>query len=48
MLKSSGKYGVVKYYIKMCQKRHFKSHQKICDVIFHLFNQQKKEVLKMG
>ena len=32
----------------MCQRRHYRSHQKICDAIFHLSNQQKKEVVKRG
>ena len=32
----------------MCPRRHYRSHQKICDAIFHLSNQQKKEVVKMG
>ena len=47
MLKTSGKRGVKKYCSKMCQKRHYRSHQKICDAIFHLSNQQKKVVVKM-
>ena len=32
----------------MCQRRHCRSHKKICDAIFHLRNQQKKEFVKMG
>ena len=31
----------------MCQRRHCRSH-KICDAIFHMPNQQKKEFVKMG
>ena len=48
MLKTCGKCGVVKYYSKICQRRHYQVHKKICDAIFHLSNQQKKEVVKMG
>ena len=48
MLKTCGKCGVVKYCSKMCQRRHYRSHKKIFDAIFHLFNQQKKEVVKRG
>ena len=48
MLKTCGKCGVVKYCTKMCQRRHYRSYQKICDAIFHLSNQQKKEVVKRG
>ena len=32
----------------MCQRRHYQCHKKIWDAIFHLSNQQKKEVVKMG
>ena len=32
----------------MCQRRHYRSHKKIFDAILHLFNQQKKEVVKRG
>ena len=42
MLKTCEKCGVVKYCSKMSQRRHYRSHQKICDVMFHLSNQQKK------
>ena len=48
MLKTCGKCGVVKCCSKMCQRRHYRSHKKIFDAIFHLFNQQKKEVVKRG
>ena len=48
MLKICGKCGVVKYCSKMCQRKHYRSYKKICDVIFYLSNQQKKEVAKMG
>ena len=39
MLKTCGKFGVVKYCSKVCQRRHYQSHKKICDTIFHLSNQ---------
>ena len=45
MLKTCEKCGVC---CKICQRRHYRSHQKICDAIFHLPNQQKKEVVKRG
>ena len=48
MLKTSGKCGVVKYCSKMCQRRLYRSHKKICDAIFFLSNKQKKEVFKRG
>ena len=32
----------------MCQKRHYKSHKKICDSVLLLSNKKKKEVLKRG
>ena len=32
----------------MFQSRHYRSHQKICDAIFHLSNQQNKKVVKRG
>ena len=48
MLKSCEKCGVVKYCSKVCQRRRYRSHQKICDLIFYLSNQQKKEVVKRG
>ena len=48
MLKTCGKYGVVKYCSKMCQRTHYRSHKKICDATFLLSNKQKQEVLKRG
>ena len=48
MLKTCGKCGVVKYCSKVCQRRHYQSHKKICDTIFHLSNQKKKKVVKMS
>ena len=45
MLKTCEKCGVC---CKICQRRHYKSHHKTCDAIFHLPNQQKKEVVKRG
>ena len=48
MLKTCGKCGVVKYCSEMCQRRHYRSHKKICDAIFLLSNKQRKEVLKRG
>ena len=33
---------------KMCQKRHYNSHKKICDSVLLLSNKKKKEVLKRG
>ena len=48
MLKTCGRCEVVKYCSKMCQRRHYRSHKKICDAIFHLSNRQKKEVVKRG
>ena len=38
ILKSCGKWGVVKCCSNLCQQRHYKSHQKTCDAIFHLSN----------
>ena len=32
----------------MCQRRHYKSHKKICDAVFLLSNKQEKKVLKRG
>ena len=37
-----------KYCSKMWQRRQYRSHKKTCDTIFHLSNQQKKEVVKKG
>ena len=48
MLKTCGKCGVVKYCCEMCQRRHYRSHKKICDAIYLLSNKQRKEVLKRG
>ena len=48
MLKTCGKCGVVKYCSKTCQRRHYRSHQKISNAISHLSNQQKKEIVKRG
>ena len=48
MLKTCGKCEVVKYCNKMCQRRHYRILKKICEAIFHLSNQQKKEDVKMG
>ena len=48
MLKTCGRCEVVKYCSKMCQRRHYRNHKKICDAIFHQSNRQKKEVVKRG
>ena len=48
MLKTCGKCGVVKYCSETCQRRYYRSHQKISNAILHLSNQQKKEIVKRG
>ena len=48
MLKTCGKCGVVKCCSKICQRRYYRSHKKICDEIFLLSDKRKKEVLKRG